>query len=507
MPYLLIAHPWDSAAAALRPLYFSDVGLTTGAADSPPHTYFLRRIEAALKIKRSLYSGVAIGGWTSTAFGAVTLANDDGELDWLGDLEWDGRVIEIRYAAAETVYGEFVTLFRGPVEQIVLGDEISLELRDPQEVVDVPAAGRGVFAGTGGVEGPGELKDRQKPFLLGRRRQIEPVLIDAADSIYLVDSAGIYAIRTVRDGGVPLVNFAGDTANFAALKALPLTGGQWATCLSSGLLRLGVSPLGRLTIDADGVMDGGVWISCFADLARHALLSLGGLSPDLLDSANFAAMATLCPHVQGYYYNGGGAAPSTKSLIDQLAADVGGYWGVGLDYKLRLGRFDGPAAIAAAAFSPRDILDIKPRPVARRLKKQRLGWRPYDVVMTDAEMDNATPEVDRIHLRQAYRWVEALDAAVAATNLLAIEEESETSFDAEAAAVAEAQRRLAVFGPRRKAFDVSLSLSVARAASLAIGQTIELSDVRYGLSAALRCVILEIEEDAVEEIVNMTVIG
>lgn len=66
---------------------------------------------------------------------------------------------------------------------------------------------------------------------------IEPLLISDASLVYHVHDRPIEAVEAVRDRGEPLA-FAGNFADYDALAGAGLSGGQYATCLAQGLLRI-----------------------------------------------------------------------------------------------------------------------------------------------------------------------------------------------------------------------------------------------------------------------------
>ena len=96
MPYLMRAEPYDASLGAVRPIYRSDTGFTSEPGDSPANTYFVRRIDTPLTVKRSLYNSTAIGGYSETSFGAVISGypalteKRDGEGDQVNGVLHDG---------------------------------------------------------------------------------------------------------------------------------------------------------------------------------------------------------------------------------------------------------------------------------------------------------------------------------------------------------------------------------------------------------------------------------
>ncbi|MBX9749270.1 MAG: hypothetical protein K5Q68_06600, partial [Roseococcus sp.] len=184
MPWLLFAQPYDEAITGLRSLYFSDLGFVTTPTEAPANTYWDRRIEVPLVVEQSLFSGSDAGGRSEISIGQITLANDDGALDALAGYDWDGRLIEVRFSAlANPVLADFAVVFSGTAERLVPGDEIAIEVRDLQILLDEPYQ-PARFLGTGGVEGPAEFKDRRKPRVMGVVRQFTPLLLNEPAQVW-----------------------------------------------------------------------------------------------------------------------------------------------------------------------------------------------------------------------------------------------------------------------------------------------------------------------------------
>jgi hypothetical protein len=115
------------------------------------------------------------------------------------------------------------------------------------------------YAGTTGAEGGADLKEKVKPLALGRPRNVEPVLINAVDSVYQFSAYGpIEAVEVLYERASAFPASSGNYANYAALVAADLDPGRWATCLAEGLIRLGAPAYGVITGDIRGHAVGGV---------------------------------------------------------------------------------------------------------------------------------------------------------------------------------------------------------------------------------------------------------
>lgn len=501
MPWLLFAQPYDEAIAGVRSLYFSDVGFTTTPAESPASTYWDRRIEVPLVVEQSLFAGADAGGRSEISIGQITLANDDGALDALAGYDWDGRLIEVRFSAlARPALADFSVVFSGTAERLVPGDEIAIEARDLQILLDEPYQ-PARFAGTGGVEGPAEFKDRRKPRVLGVVRQFTPLLLNEPAQVWCYGDGPVGGPLAVRDAGVALTAGA-DFATYAALAGATLTAGTYATCNALGLLRLAVAPSGVLTIDAEGAKPSGAVLMRFADIAAYVVDAATTLGAADFAAGTIAAMNTLCPQALGHWYDGGGEL-SVRAVLDDLAQSIGAHYGFDDARKLVLGRLDAPAVMPDFSFGERDLIELRPLPAERRLKAQVVRWGRRLRPLQDQDIAGAITGTARQALIEEWRQERDASATVAAASLLAREETLDSAFDLAADALAEAQRRVALHGPRRAGFEAVVEF----VAGLRPGMTVQLTDPRFGLAAGRRFRVMRVERRAADQEITLEVWG
>ena len=109
------------------------------------------------------------------------------------------------------------------------------------------------YAGTGGIEGDSNLKNKLKPLIFGWASNVEPVLVDTVNNVYQFCAYGaIEAVTTLYERGSDFGASVGDFANYTALVAASIAPGKWGTCLASGLIRLGAPAYGVITGDVKG---------------------------------------------------------------------------------------------------------------------------------------------------------------------------------------------------------------------------------------------------------------
>lgn len=164
----------------------------------------------------------------------------------------------IRWWTAEigAAWGSFVLRFDGLIDNhpAVRDGTASLEFRVDDRWLDDPLLT--TYAGTTGAEGEAALKGQVKPFLLGRPRMTEGVLIDSIDTIVQLSDGAIEAVEVAMEDAARFAAPVADYASFSALKAATIAPGFTATALAVGMIRHGAPPAGVLSYDVRGSNSG-----------------------------------------------------------------------------------------------------------------------------------------------------------------------------------------------------------------------------------------------------------
>lgn len=160
--------------------------------------------------------------------------------------------------------------------------------------VDTAALGKDVlsltYAGTTGIEGGADLKDRPRPWVLGHVKGIEPVQIDVDNSVFQVSGYGpIGSISALYERGSSFGDPMADHADYAALVAATIPPGRWATCLAQGLFRLGAPPFGVITADVEGHKVGSVVPRRTGAIIRTVAAAIG-IASGSIDAASMDAL-------------------------------------------------------------------------------------------------------------------------------------------------------------------------------------------------------------------------
>lgn len=463
--------------------YAATEGFNTGPGDTPPNQHFRPTLKEAANFERALFQRGGLTGAPEIGFGQIVLINADGRYDALADYALAGRPCVIK--AVETPrasYASAMVLVRGRVESVDVTDvfrTIRLRLYDPLVDLDRPmltAAYAGTTnAGGQGVEGTTDLAATLKPRLYGTRANVAPVSVNPFDLIYQVSLAPVASIA-VYDGGLPLV-LAGNDATPAALASATMAPGEYRTCLSQGLFRLGGTPARAVT--ADVVEGAGGDARGAAGIALRMLLD-AGVSPSALDTASFDALHAANPAPCGVMVQGD---TTLLAAVSSLLSSVGAWMVSTAQGLLTVGRFGAPAELPVATLEEWQLHGDIERNAAGSDDTGIPTWRvvvrygQLGVVQGEGDLAGAVPAERRAALALQWREAAAEDPAIKARWLNAPVLTIETNLTTQADAQAEAERLLALFKVKRSLWRVRVDTRFAL--GIELGETVSLRMHRF----------------------------
>ena len=212
---------------------------------------------------------------------------------WADECSWAGAEVEIWAGEAgegwpwRQVFRGQVSNYRRQGQVLTLTAEVGFEDKDLLTRK---------YAGTGGAEGDPDLIGKMKPLVLGWAKNVEPLLINAVDSVYQLSAYGaIEAVTTLYERGSDFGTVLANHATYAALVAATIPPGKWATCLAEGLIRLGAPAFGVITADLKGHAIAGVTPRLSGAMIA-ALGGIAGIDRERIESATLAAMDAAAPY-------------------------------------------------------------------------------------------------------------------------------------------------------------------------------------------------------------------
>lgn len=534
--------------------YLATHGFATDADDTPASTQFAPRLEEAFTIEAAVpttslghYAGVA-----TTVLGEATFRNDDDGLASLAEEAVDGRriVVELGQIGADGAirYSDFgrVMEMRGESWEWA-GRALRLRLLDPLSELDRPMQ-HARYAGVGGAEGPTELAFKTKPVTLGRCAHVEATLVDPAYLVYQVDSGPIQDIVAVYDSGVLLNADDNQPGQPTAAPIADITGGydklvahdfdEEAVVQSreAGMFRLRSAPAGVVTADVKGRVltsriiasrtwsDGRLWIGyrpwakttttgrLVGYLETHAgliatVLTTGAFwSEDRIDLGSLVDLDTEQPAICGYHIPAGDER-SMRQVLDDICVSCGAVAWIDRLSRLRVRRLDAPAATTPRSLDERSIINAERLTPPFTVPPFRwvLGfdrvWRTFATSELAGQVLNTATQA---RLQEEFRDAVYEDAYIRVRHPTSRSTQRIPGlFVSRTDAEAEAARLGAFYAPGR----VLLRIVTKHLFAVDIGETVQVTMNRWGLSSGRNLVVVGVATDISRRETALTLFG
>jgi hypothetical protein len=208
---------------------------------------------------------------------------------------WGEQPVKLWRGVLGAAWGSYTQIFQG-LTRPARGSNgrLRIGLRVDDRWMDRPLLS--TYAGTGGVEGPADLKGVPKPLALGAPQFCEGVLINRALNIYQLHGyGGMAGVTAALDRLNRFGAAAGNDANYTALAAASIVPGAWRTCLAEGLVRFGAPPAGVASFLLQGDNGSGLgWVRTPGQVIRRLALIAGATDPQI-NAASLAALDSAVP--------------------------------------------------------------------------------------------------------------------------------------------------------------------------------------------------------------------
>jgi hypothetical protein len=464
----------------LQTLRFSDDGFMTLPSDTPANAYYEPRLSASPHFARSLFNTAqASFGASQSAPGNIVLENSDGGIDYLlTDYAFDGRPFTIRVGVIGTPFSTWTVTASGTLSDVSVSDTttIGLVVNDRLQKLTLTQP-RPTYGGTNvlpnGIDGTAnDLAGQYKPRVYGSPLNIAPKCVNTSLLIYQASDQANCSITAVYDNGVALTQDA-DYPDLATLQSTQPASGHYRRF--QGYFRLGVAPISQVTCDATTT-----GMTSAASIMQQIALDAGFTSADI-SAADVTALNALTSAPCGVWADG---QVTSQSLMDAIAVSVGAYYSFDRFGVLRMGRVTAPTGSPAATFD-----DV----VLEQVNVKEAGIPVYQVTINYAKnytvqnQPAGSVTVDRrAWLSQDSRSQIAKSATVQAAWPSATTQSFDTVLINVADALAEANRRLALFS-RRMLLTVDIDLS--QLGTLDLGSVVAFTYPRYGLPSKLMVVV------------------
>jgi hypothetical protein len=465
-------------------------------------------------------------GDRETQIATARVYNGDGENDAAVNYAFDGQLAQISSAMQ----------FGGTADQPDFEDDaILFYIKDRWHNFRRPMLTT-LYAGTNvgatGLEGTAnDIKGQVKPCVLGISRNVTPKFVNTSLLAFQFDGLrGLVTggTITVYDKGVALVQGA-DYANQADLEATAPAAGQFRVWKAGGCFRLGSTPTGAVTCDVTNPATtngtSNTWSTTSAN-AQNCIMAevlyyayLGtifagcDIEADFIDTP--APGTTFLPDV-GLYVD---TDESYLSVLNRLKGALSMRFSTvsGLDGDVYLARQCNPSSYVAAAgytFTEHQMLaEGGNKTTLRRVRNQdddrgvpawrvNVYYQKNYTVQGQTDLAGSASQAQIAFASQEWRLAFDSDATIKTQWANAVEINVYTHFDTEAAALAEAQRLLAIYKVRRDMFEADgdpIETSLIR-----LNKIVELTHGRWALSAGKNFQVIAAKETMVNGYPKMT---
>lgn len=418
-----------------RTLHFSSAEYQDSVA-----TPYLPRIKEAGLFR----AGLITGDWfpsTRSGYGETTLINKDGRLDFMVGWAFDGRPFKL-YLVEN---GNKDLVLSATIARIsATTEEVRIVLRDPSELLNTEHP-HNTYAGDNvlpdGVEGvEDDIKGNVKPRVWGEVRNVEPTLVNTAKLVYQVSDIDC-TVLNVRDKGVE-IDFNTTRSSVSDMLANEPPAGTYDRY--EGYIRLGDTPSGQVTCDADANN------TLLGDVFNSILLEVGRSIP----SNEITSLNTL-----GKVRMFRQATVETSSLLTELITSNNAYWRINSTGDVETGIVGQPETTPDLTIKDFQIIKLSRRNTGSGgnglpIHKVGLKCDRIETVQTDVAA-SVNPE----RWKNQYRTAEQESSATLTRHPLSEEVELETVISSVTDSNVAANNILDLIKVRRDTIEVEVSLS------------------------------------------------
>lgn len=491
MSYWLLAIEALDGTGNAKTLRFS----TPGYVDPAPVSW-IPRIKQPGLYRAGLFAGELLR-IDRSGYGETTLINIDRGLDWLIDYAMDGRRATLQFAKEDTL----TAVLEGTVARVAFSNSVvSIKLRDPVEILQQPhpmARYAGTNVAPDGLEGTDDdIGGNVKPRLYGQVRNAQPVLVNGPKLIYQISDHDC-TVTAVYDNGVAL-DFDGDYSSLAELEGTAPTAGEWSDWEPprgkwrsyQGYIRLGTSPVGQLTCDANApLVNAGDVVEQIANEA--------GVTIDTAGALNSRGAVRLWLTNEA----------TTAALLDRLVASCAGFYRLTGNQTIVAGLLS-PPATPVLTLDDHQIITIDRDSAgagSNGLPVSRVTWQADRIETVQDNLTGDVGESRRARLASQYRDAVAVSNATLERHPLADALQLASDLASRSSANTTAKDVLALLSPRRDR--LSVVARVIDAGGLVIGQSIRIVTPRLGYSEGRNLLIVGREVDASKNRISLSLWG
>jgi hypothetical protein len=416
---------------------------------------------------------------TNSIISVINIINADGSLDSFVDED----MTECRIY--ENIDGTRTLLATGVVDKAILVGEndLRITLKDARKILEIPLQADLYPASETSDSGFGTntmyaLEDVVRPITIGYCKSIEPLLVNRSINEYHCHDSQVFAIPIVYDSGIT-VAFTLHTKGFV-LTTNPTNG--------------------RIVADVQGEEDGNSPLSYIKNARQVIDYILGKISYTNYNTTDLDDIDT-AKSVEYAYFQKADNATNINTILTWLMNSITGYYYTDASGVLRFGVWSVPSGTATTEITRFNVIgeinvidDTAPN-ITKRLGGDR-NWYVYN---QDDIVFGATAQ-NKVDLAQQFRFVKE-SATALHSSLIVNDVVHDTLLSTEALIQQEATNVGTLYSSKRKfyAFDSSVSAD--------IGETVNVTYPRFGLSAGKKLVCVGYDIDFINNLYRLILWG
>ena len=458
----------------------------TGYVDTVNGTYYEPRIEQPCLMRRDIFNSGKIGGTTTSSYGELTLKNIDGGLDIFSDYAFDGRTVTLKVGEPNDAYSTFKkVLIAGVAQAAFEWQRVSIRLRDRITDLQKKKVQPLLFAGANDNivvfnEGGTDLKDAQKPMIFGRVINLTPVLINSFYLLYQISTSALAEVVNVFDKGTYLAR-GSDYATSALLRASAPALGAFNTCLAEGMIKLGSTPTGTVTVVAWEYKT--IENNTVAQIVKRLVTSAGELTTGDLVLSDYTTLDSQIAANVGLVVS---SDMMVSDVLDKLCESIGAWWGFDSLNKFRILRLNAPSSTSVAEFDESSIMSIERESVSVNsstdaVYKITLEHDKNWTVQTGDLLASSVAADHKSYLEKEVRKSVKKDDSIKTAHPNAQEVTISTLLCGLKYAEPEAERLLSIYDPSRIILTVSVKVDASILSVVDLGTVVKVTSSRYGL--------------------------
>ena len=428
----------------------------------------------------SFTENINLSGTPSIGYGDIEISNPilsdyTGLRDaWLNYV-WGNKKVTVLIGDVSWVRSDFYPIFSGLIRDIDSKSRTTLNLLlvDNMQRLNVAVSDTlltGIYS----------TADKLIPVTFGECFNVTPLLINPATLTYQVHTGQIAEIIEVRDNGAPVT-----------LLGNSVTGVN----LTAGTFQLARSPYGTVTCSVRGSAPAGAYKQYIGEIIRDILTNYGGKLTDAtyINATNFTNFDTATAYKVGAYVD---SRQNVLELCYKLAASIGAYLVLGLDGKFKLTQVKSDYAtgtglrkvtttdMEASTFTLRQKLDVQGAIKLAYCK----NWTVQATGLAAGVAASSTTVFAR-----DYYYINSKDTTVLSNYSQSPEPPPiETLLIEKTPATTEADRLLALYKVPRYIYT---GVYYGHMLTAELGDTIDVTHPRFGLSTGKTGTIVEINRD------------